>query len=185
MWNRIIWCLCICLVMPKALHAQQFSGNPDRFASEVASWMLQSKYQDAPQIAAKWSTFWQSTPQEIVRTQITQTATKGMRSPQIAYLFVRVYLQSAPELQSELLQVWPKILEAKDPKTAIALLEQIDSWQYNQTLSGTGNYQIRIQGTLHLAWHQTQAVVSEADSWDSESPLSDATPTFTFPTDLR
>jgi hypothetical protein len=166
--------------MPKALHAQQFTGNPDRFASEVASWMLQSKYQDAPQIAAKWSTFWQSTPQENLRTQITQTATKGMRSPQIAYLFVRVYLQSSSELQSELLQIWPKILEAKDPKIAIALLEQIDSWQYNQTLSGTGNYQIRIQGNLHLAWHQTQAVVSEADSWDSESPLSDATPTFTF-----
>ncbi len=166
--------------MPKALHAQQFSGNPDRFASEVASWVLQSKYQDAPQIAAKWSTFWQSTPQEVVRTQITQTATKGMRSPQIAYLFVRVYLQSAPELQSELLQIWPKILEVKDPKLGIALLEQIDSWQYNQTLSGTANYQIRIQGTLHLAWHETQAVVSEADSWDSESPLSDATPTFSF-----
>jgi hypothetical protein len=166
--------------MPKTLHAQQFSGNPDRFSEELTSWMLQSKYADAPQIAAKWSTFWQSTPQEDLRALITQTPAKGIRSPQIAYLFVRVYLQSGPELQADLRQIWPNVLDAKDPKITISLLEQIDTWQYNQTLEGTGNYKIRVEGPLRVAWHQTQLAVSAADSWDAESPLSESAPAFTF-----
>jgi hypothetical protein len=181
MWNRIIWGICICLVCcPKTLRAQQFSGSPERFAAELKTWMLQSKYKDAPQIADKLVTFWQATPQENFRTQVLQTASKGLRSPQLAYLFVRVYLQSPANTQVELLRIWPNILETKDPKIAIALLEQIDAWQFNQTLDGTGNVQIRIQGEFHLSWQQTQAVVSEADSWDAASPLSESTPTFTF-----
>jgi hypothetical protein len=166
--------------MPKTLHAQQFSGNPDRFAEELKSWVLQSKYKDAPQIATKWLSYWQSNPQENFRTTIVQTAAKGMKSPQLGYLLVRVYMQSSPSIQEELLQIWPKLLIAQDTKVAIALLEQIDSWQFNQSLEGTGNIQIRVQGELHLLWHESQALVSETDSWDSEAPLSENAPTFNF-----
>jgi len=183
MWNRIIWGICICLVLlPKTVCAQQFSGSPERFATEMSAWLLQSKYKDAPQIAAKLGTFWQSTPHENFRTQVLQTASKGLRSPQLAYLLVRVYLQSPANTQEELLRIWPNILETKDPKIAIALLEQIDAWQFNQTLDGTGNVHVRIQGEFHVSWQQAQTTVSEADTWDAESPLSETTPTFSFST---
>jgi len=168
--------------------AQSISGNPDRLPQEVKSWISISKYKDVPQIADQFTNLWASnalsqTQKKDLQSTLTQMPKQGFRSPILAYFFIRNVVQfpNEPQLFSDFIDVWEKLLNQKDAKTALTLVEQLDSWFYNKQLSQTGNLTIRVRGNLRIQWPVVHVAVSDTssqvlaqnDGWDTESPLSE------------
>ncbi len=169
--------------------AQSISGNSDRLPQEVKSWISTSKYKDAPKIADQFTSFWSSTTlsplqKNDLQSILIQMPKIGFRSPVLAYFFIRNLVQfpNEPLLFSDFIDVWKKLVEQKDAKTALSLAEQLDSWFYNKQLTQTGNLTILVQGNLRIQWPKAQFTVSDTtsqvgpqnDGWDTESPLSEA-----------
>jgi len=168
--------------------AQSISGNPDRLPQEIKSWISTSKYKDAPKIADQFAILWSSntlnqSQKKDLQAILIQMPKVGFRSPVLAYFFTRNLVQFpiGPTLLSDFIEVWKKLLEQKDAKTALSLVEQLDSWFYNKQLTQTGNLTILVQGNLRIQWPEnnvvnpdTSKLVAQNDGWSSESPLSDA-----------
>lgn len=150
-------------IFPGLLHAQQADVAFSEFINSIA----QSKNADA----ANWSQQAKSTSSQAFVDLVFQLRKAGFKSPQLAYLLARTYLQSNPNLQLELLSTVQKLIEQKDNKTMLSLLEQVENWQYNQRLVQTGNYTFLVQGNLSLAWQGADTtLVAVSDHWDSPSP---------------
>jgi len=167
--------------------AQSISGNPDRLSQEVKSWISASKYKDAPKIADQFMSLWDSNAlsplqKNDLQSLLIQMPKQGFRSPVLAYFFIRNLVQfpKDPLLFSDFVEVWKKLLDQKDAKTAMTLVEQLDSWFYNQQLTQTGNLSIHVQGILRIQWPAAKFIVGDTasqvgppnDGWDTESPLS-------------
>ena len=191
--------LFLAFICPTLLWAQSFSGNKDRFPTEYANWILSSKYQDASKIANQWTSFYKNpnlaeSEKSRILDLILQMPAKGFRSPALAYLFARCLMQFGEndKARGSLLEVWGALIQQKDNKTALALLENIDSWQFNRQLIPIGTYRIEILGDLLVRWPQAspaQSAVSKdtlvsgkpsSDGWDTEAPLSSGALTESF-----
>ena len=191
--------LFLAFICPTLLWAQSFSGNKDRFPTEYANWILSSKYQDAPKIANQWTSFYKNpnlaeSEKSRILDLILQMPSKGFRSPALAYLFARCLMQFGEndKARGSLLEVWGVLIQQKDNKTALALLENIDSWQFNRQLIPIGTYRIEILGDLLVRWPQAIPVQSTipkdtlvsakppSDGWDTEAPLSSGALTESF-----
>ena len=150
-------------ICPGLLHAQQ----ADAAFSEFVNSITQSKNADA----ATWSQQAKSVSSKAFVDLVFQLRKAGFKSPQLAYLLARTFLQSNPNLQLELLSTVQKLIEQKDNKTLLSFLEQIENWQYNQRMVKTGNYTFLVQGNLSLAWQGPDSTLAVAsDNWDSPSP---------------
>ena len=179
--------LFLAFVCPTMLWAQSFSGNKDRFSAEYANWILSSKYQDAAKIANQWTTFYKNpnlpeSEKSRIAAQILLMPSKGFRSPVMAYLLARCLLQfeENDKTRGSFLDAWGLLIQQKDNKTALALLENIDAWQYNRQLMPIGNYRVEILGDLLVRWPETVTAPKDtllpekplSDGWDTEAPLS-------------
>ena len=163
--------------------AQIFSvqGN---FPNEVKTWILSSKNRDAALTGEKWLKFYagntfSSTQKEQFEKLVRSMPIKGFKSGHLAYLFFRstVQLEKSPETLQNFLFVWEKLVQAKDTKTGLLFVEQLENWQFNQFIPALGNMQLRIKGDLKISWPsqvQTKIVdtttnVLISDSWDAPS----------------
>lgn len=168
--------------------AQSISGNPDRLSQEIKSWISTSKYKDAPKIGDQFINLWSANllseqQKKEIQEIIFQMPTKGFRTPNLAYLFIRNLIQLPGEqaLFSDFLSTWKRLLDQKDAKTALSLAEQLDSWFYTKQLTQTGNLIINVQGNLRIQWPKANIAIADtsqsttqSDGWDIESTLSDA-----------
>ncbi len=150
-------------ICPWLSHAQQ----ADVAFSEFIHSIQQSKNADA----ANWAQEAKRAPSKEFLDLVLRLRKAGFKSPQLAYLIARTYLQSNQSLQSELLQTVQKMIDQKDNKTLLVFLEQVENWQYNQRLVQTGNYSFHVQGNLSVAWQGSDStLVSVSDDWDNPSP---------------
>jgi len=160
---RVFFMLIGLAICPGLLHAQQADAAFSEFVNSIA----QSKNADA----ANWSQQAKSASSKAFVDLVFQLRKAGFKSPQLAYLLARTFLQSTPNLQLELLSTVQKLIEQKDNKTLLSFLEQVENWQYNQRLIQTGNYTFQVQGNLSLAWQGPDSTLAVAsDNWDSPSP---------------
>lgn len=116
----IVLFLFLAFICPTLLWAQSFSGNKDRFPTEYANWILNSKYQDAPKIANQWTSFYKNpnlpeSEKSRITEQILQMPGKGFRSPAFAYLFARCLMQFGENEKGResLLDVWGPLIQQK------------------------------------------------------------------------
>ena len=100
-------------ICPGLLHAQQADAAFLEFVNSIA----QSKNADA----ATWSQQAKSASSKAFVDLVFQLRKAGFKSPQLAYLLARTFLQSNPNLQLELLSTVQKLIEQKDNKTLLAL----------------------------------------------------------------
>ena len=148
---------------PGLLHAQQADMSFMDFVTSIQ----QSKNADA----ASWAEQVKNLNSKDLSGLIFRLRQAGFKSPQLAYLLARAYVQSNASLQLDLIQVSEKLIAQKDNKTLLAFLEQVENWQYNQQLLQTGNYNLHIRGNLSAAWHESDStLVAEVDNWDSPTP---------------
>ena len=167
---------------------QTFSGKKDRFPLEIKNWISLSQYKDAPKLSDQWASFWQGqnltdTQKEVILALTIQMPQRGFKSPALGYLYIRMMLQMAsdPKFLQEFFDVWQLLLNDKDARTALALVEQIDNLQFNNQLLGTGNLLFRIHGKLHVSWNLKTSQGKESlpnvsrnvDGWDTQAPMSD------------
>ncbi len=178
----VFYCLFSLAIVSK-LHAQVFS-SADKFPQEVKNWVIDSKFRDANAIGDKWLAFaknntlpteeWQS-----VQTMLREMPSKGFKTGEIAYFFVRVLVQfdSSPKARSEFLLVWRQLLDKKDPKTALELARQLENWQYDRSIPGLGSVGLKLIGDIAIS---NEFISSEKDSTEIETPKGQAEPVFTF-----
>ena len=146
---------------------QALAGNAD-FKQEISAWILQSAYKDAPVIAKQWAGF--DAPIGLVNV-LQKTRTKGIRSSALGYLLVRCSMQMDATMQPQFLQTWMRLMDQPDTKIAIAFLEQVEAWQFNQELLRTGNYRVAVKGKISfdtLSVFPAQAQAIKTDGWDAE-----------------
>ena len=163
---RLFFMVTCLAILPKLLYAQQAEATFAEFLNSLQ----QSKYQDASAWAQQAKT---SAPKEFINL-VLRLRQVGFKSPQLAYLLTRTFLQSNPKLQSELIQVANALVYKKDNKMLVSFLEQVESWQYNQRLLQTGNYSIQIIGALSVRWQEADSLVVQSDNWDSPAAESQA-----------
>ncbi len=63
-----------------------------------------------------------------------------------------IQFEKSPETLESFLLVWEKLVAAKDFKTGLLFVEQIENWQFNQFIPALGNMQMRVKGNLHISW---------------------------------
>ncbi|MHA8067492.1 hypothetical protein V7S76_12540 [Aquirufa sp. ROCK2-A2] len=163
--------------------AQIFSAKGN-FPLEVKAWILSSKNREAPMTAEKWLKFYagqtfNTDQKNNFEKLVLSMPNKGFKSGYLAYLFFRctVQFEKSPETLQNFLLVWEKLLAAKDVKTGLLLVEQIENWQFNQFIPALGNMQLRVRGDFNIYWPKkeeiskvdTSSKINVADSWDTPS----------------
>ncbi len=165
--QKIFVCSCLAF-LPAYLYAQQ--NTNEALLAEISSSILQSKYSDAPAVEKQLQALYTQDPKATFFARAQEMRKAGFKSPQLSYLFARTFLQANPGLQADLMQVALQLAKRKAGKLAIDFYEQVDAWQYNQQLLETGNYKIRLQGTLSVRWQDADSTAASTDNWDSPSP---------------
>ena len=124
--------------------AQVFS-TPDKFPQEVKNWVMESRFRDAFLVGDRWLAFHKNpkiSSEELAEYDqiLKNMPSKGFKSGELAYFFVRSFIQfeNSEKSRKGFIQVWNKLLEAKDPKTALEFAKQVESWQYNNFFTDLG-----------------------------------------------
>jgi hypothetical protein len=164
-------------------YSQIFSTKAN-FPQDVKAWILSSKNREATITAEKWLKFYAgptftSEQKNQFEKMVISMPSKGFKSGYLAYLFFRstIQFEKSPETLESFLLVWEKLVAAKDFKTGLLFVEQIENWQFNQFIPALGNMQMRVKGNLHISWPikeqiskvDTLSQSNLADSWDTPS----------------
>ncbi len=154
--SKFLWVFLF--VFAEKLQAQVFT-SPDKFPQEVKSWMMESKFRDAFVVADRWLEFRKKnnlSSEEMAQFDaiLKEMPSKGFKSGEIAYYFVRCFMQfdQFPRERNELMQVWQQLVQKKDPKSALELVRQLETWQYDYSIPGLGSVGLKIKGKIHFEW---------------------------------
>ncbi len=153
---RFLWFFL--LVFAVKLQAQVFS-SPDKFPLEVKNWVMESKFRDAFIVGDRWLDFRKKnslSSEELADLDaiLREMPSRGFKSGEIAYFFVRCVIQfdAFPRERNELIQVWKQLLQQKDPRSALELVRQLETWQYDQSIPAMGSVNLKIKGSIHINW---------------------------------
>ncbi|MDF0692726.1 hypothetical protein [Aquirufa ecclesiirivi] len=181
MFRTLIFFVFVCLGMSLSTQAQKFSNSKGDFSTEVKNWMLLSRNKEAPAVADLWMAKWpysnlNAAEQDQFEKLIKTMPSMGFKSPQLAYLFIRCTVQFSDDAEAlkSLIQVWGKLVEKKDFRTALTLAETVENWQYNQQIPGLASMSIRVKGRLLVTWPSDVLMADslgqksvDNDGWDT------------------
>ncbi|RVU24174.1 hypothetical protein EOJ36_09630 [Sandaracinomonas limnophila] len=161
--------------------AQVFS-TPDKFPQEVKNWIMESRFRDAFLVGDRWLAFHKNpkiSSEELAEYDqiLKNMPSKGFKSGELAYFFVRSFIQfeNSEKSRKGFIQVWNKLLEAKDPKTALEFAKQVESWQYNNFFTDLGSVGLGIKGDIVFSWASI-----DPDSTTDNKPKSQSGPLISF-----
>lgn len=166
---KFIFFLFFFAIVSIEMNAQVFS-TPDKFPQEVKAWMMESKFRDAFLIGDRWLAFRKKnslSTEELTQLDaiLREMPSKGFKTGELAYYFVRCFIQfdQYPRERGELLAVWKELMQAKDVKSALELVKQLETWQYDHSIPGLGSIGLTIHGKIqiglkHFSFQEPQVI---------------------------
>ena len=153
---KFISFLFFCTIISIEMDAQVFT-TPEKFPQEVKAWMLESKFRDAFLIGDRWLAFRKKnslSAEELNQLDaiLREMPSKGFKTGELAYYFIRCFMQfeQFPRERGELLEAWTELIQAKEVKTALEMIKQLENWQYDHSIPGLGSVGLTIHGNIQI-----------------------------------